>query len=82
MEIQDKIQEKINDSLDSGTTLLFLDTLTHLSLCFNTDEILFKQPVILQQIRILKPEINPHPNLKIFQSYFFNFFIDLLGPLK
>ena len=51
------------------TTLLFLDTLMHGSQSFNLDEIIFKQPVILQLIRIVKADSNPHPNLKHLPRY-------------
>ena len=69
MEAQEKVQERLPENTEVETTLLFLDTLSHPSQCFNSNEILFKQPVILQLIRILKPDFNPHPNLKLFQRY-------------
>ena len=62
-----EIQENTMSDTGGDTTLLFLDTLYHGSQSFNSDEIIFKQTVLLQQVRIIKLDSNPHPNLKHLQ---------------
>ncbi len=58
-----------NSTEESETTLLFIDTLSHGSQSFSSDEVIFKQPVILQLIRVVKSDSNPHPTLKHLQRY-------------
>ena len=56
-----------------GTTLMYFDNVVHHhGMLFNTDEIIFKQPVLLHQFRIIKADSNPHSNLKHLQRYLHN----------
>lgn len=66
MKYKERTQEEFDGEVTAGeddTVLLFLDSFVYPSQCFNSDEIMFKQPVTLQQIRILRPDSSPHPNV-------------------
>ena len=50
-------------------TLLLMETLQHHDKHSHIDEIFFERPIRLQQIRIIRPGLIPHPNLnKQFKS--------------
>ena len=60
---------KYSNSLEDNTKLLFYDNIKHDKSQFNIEEIFFGMPVLLQQIRILKTNSNPHPKIKSMQRY-------------
>jgi len=53
--------------LEDNTKLLFYDNFKYEKSQFNVEEIFFGSPVLLQQIRILKTDSNPHPKIKSMQ---------------
>ena len=53
---------------EENTTLLFYDNIVYPKSQYNIEEIFFIKAVILQQIRIVKSDSNPHPNIKSNQS--------------
>ena len=54
---------------EDNTKLLFFENYKNDKSQYNIEEIFFKKPVILQQIRILKPDSNPHPKIKSQSRY-------------
>ena len=56
-----------SSTFEDNTKLLFYDNFKYERSQFNVEEIFFGKPVLLQQIRILKPESNPHPKIKSMQ---------------
>ena len=46
------------------TCLIYLDNLIHNNPSFTCDEIIFKHPIRLHLVRIVKENLNPHQNLK------------------
>jgi hypothetical protein len=51
------------DAEQVNACILFYDNLSHPTQVFNTDEIVFTQPAIIHQIRLVRNSVNPHPNL-------------------
>lgn len=51
-------------NLEDNTKLLFFENFKLEKSQYNIEEIFFQKPVLLQQIRILKVESNPHPKIK------------------
>jgi hypothetical protein len=49
---------------DENTKLVFFDNFKYEKTQYNVEEIFFQKPIILQQIRILKSDSNPHPKIK------------------
>jgi len=49
---------------EDNTKLLFFENFKLDKSQYNIEEIFFQKPVLLQQIRILKSESNPHPKIK------------------
>jgi hypothetical protein len=62
-------------NLEENTRLLFFESFKNEKNQYNVEEIFFGKAILLQQIRILKPDSNPHPKIKSMQRYFyFNYF--------
>ena len=57
-----KSSSSINN--EDNTKLVFFENFKHEKSQYNVEEIFFQKPIILQQIRILKVESNPHPKIK------------------
>ncbi len=49
---------------DENTKLVFFDNFKYEKNQYNVEEIFFQKPIILQQIRLLKSDSNPHPKIK------------------
>lgn len=49
---------------EDNTKLLFFENYKNEKSQYNIEEIFFQKPIMLQQIRILKAESNPHPKIK------------------
>ncbi len=52
------------NGMNEETTLVFFDNFIYQSVQYSVEEIFFNNPITLQQIRILKPDSNPHTKLK------------------
>ena len=52
------------NGVNEETTLVFFDNFIYQSVQYSVEEIFFNNPITLQQIRILKPDSNPHTKLK------------------
>ncbi len=51
-------------NMEDNTKIVFFENFKHDKSQYNIEEIFFQKPIILQQIRILKAESNPHPKIK------------------
>lgn len=51
-------------NLEDNTKLVFFENFKMEKSQYNIEEIFFQKPVLLQQVRILKSESNPHPKIK------------------
>ena len=54
---------------DENTRLLFFENYKNEKNQYNVEEIFFGKAILLQQIRILKSDSNPHPKIKSMQRY-------------
>jgi len=52
---------------EDNTKLLFFDNYKYEKTQYNVEEIFFGKAILLQQIRILKADSNPHPKIKSVQ---------------
>ena len=52
------------NGVNEETTLVFFDNFIYQTVQYSVEEIFFNNPITLQQIRILKPDSNPHTKLK------------------
>lgn len=52
---------------EDNTRLLFYENYKNEKNQYNVEEIFFGKAILLQQIRILKSESNPHPKIKSVQ---------------
>ncbi len=52
---------------EDNTRLLFFENFKYEKNSFNVEEIFFGKAILLQQIRILKADSNPHPKIKAMQ---------------
>ena len=57
----------ISQSGEDNTKLLFFESYKNERSLYNVEEIFFGKAVHLHQIRILKPDSNPHPKIKSIQ---------------
>ena len=53
---------------EDNIVLLFFDNFEYPKVQYNVEEIFFNKAIVLQQIRILKQDSNPHTKLKSMQS--------------
>ena len=53
---------------EDNIVLLFFDNFEYPKVQYNIEEIFFNKAIVLQQIRILKQDSNPHTKLKSMQS--------------
>ena len=49
---------------EDNIVLLFFDNFEYPKVQYNVEEIFFNKAIVLQQIRILKQDSNPHTKLK------------------
>lgn len=61
MDIRKNIQSNIGED---NTKLLFFENYKNDKNQYTVEEIFFSKAIILQQIRILKTDSNPHPKIK------------------
>jgi hypothetical protein len=52
---------------EDNTKLLFFDNYKYEKTQYNVEEIFFGKAILLQQIRILRADSNPHPKIKSVQ---------------
>jgi hypothetical protein len=58
------MKTNMSSMIEENTRLLFFENYKYDKTQYNVEEIFFSKPISLQQIRILKPESNPHPKIK------------------
>jgi hypothetical protein len=65
----DMIKSMSTNSLnyEDNTKLLFYDNYKYEKTQYNVEEIFFGKAILLQQIRILRSDSNPHPKIKSVQ---------------
>jgi len=65
----DMIKSMSTNSLncEDNTKLLFYDNYKYEKTQYNVEEIFFGKSILLQQIRILRSDSNPHPKIKSVQ---------------
>ena len=56
-------------SAEDNTKLLFFENYKNEKNQYNIEEVFFGKAILLQQIRILKVDSNPHPKIKSMQRY-------------
>lgn len=54
-------------NMEDNTKLLFFDNYKYDKSQYNVEEIFFGKAILLQQVRILKADANPHPKIKSMQ---------------
>ncbi len=54
-------------NLEDNTKLLFFENYQNEKNQYNVEEIFFGRAILLQQIRIVKTDSNPHPKIKSMQ---------------
>ncbi len=54
-------------NFEENTKLLFYENYKYEKTQFNVEEIFFGKAILLQQIRILRADSNPHPKIKSVQ---------------
>ncbi|MCQ2821510.1 MAG: hypothetical protein MJ252_29990, partial [archaeon] len=64
----DLLQQNMQIEESPQTTLLYFDTISSQKSQYNVEEIFFNKAVRLQQIRLLKTDSNPHPQIKSMKS--------------
>jgi hypothetical protein len=62
-----KNQSTTSTNVDDNTRLLFFENYKNEKSQYNVEEIFFGKAVLLQQIRILKTDSNPHTKIKSMQ---------------
>ena len=61
------LMKNMSASVEDNTKLLFFENYKNEKNQYNVEEIFFGKAILLQQIRILKAEANPHPKIKSMQ---------------
>ncbi len=61
------LMKNTSTNMEENTKLLFFDNYKYDKSQYNVEEIFFGKAILLQQIRILKADTNPHPKIKSMQ---------------
>jgi hypothetical protein len=61
------LMKNTSTNMEDNTKLLFFDNYKYDKSQYNIEEIFFGKAILLQQIRILKADANPHPKIKSMQ---------------
>ncbi len=62
-----ELMKNTSTNMEDNTKLLFFDNYKYDKSQYNVEEIFFGKAILLQQVRILKADANPHPKIKSMQ---------------